>query len=92
MPSSFQKNFSRKIQKNMHEFKRGQLHSGSGAIVKSREQVLAISGSQARKLSRGGGGRRSSSSGKRAQPKKNIHKSRGRYAKPTPQRGSRPPR
>lgn len=39
-----------KVEKAMHEFKRGKLKSGrSGAPVKSRKQAIAIGLSQARK-------------------------------------------
>jgi hypothetical protein len=40
-----------KIEKTMHEFKHGTLHSGSktGPKVKSRKQAIAIAMSQARK-------------------------------------------
>jgi hypothetical protein len=40
-----------KIKKTMHEFKEGDLHSGSkkGPIVESRPQAIAIGLSQARK-------------------------------------------
>lgn len=40
-----------KVQKVMHEFKAGQLHSGSkkGPVVKSRKQAIAIALSEARK-------------------------------------------
>ena len=40
-----------KVQKVMHEFKTGQLHSGSkkGPVVKSRKQAIAIALSEARK-------------------------------------------
>ena len=40
-----------KIEKVMHEFKKGVLHSGSkhGPEVKSRDQALAIAMSEARK-------------------------------------------
>jgi hypothetical protein len=41
---------SRKVEKTMHEFKRGTLRSGrSGARVKSRKQAIAIGLSQARR-------------------------------------------
>jgi hypothetical protein len=41
---------SEKVEKAMHEMKRGQLRSGrSGAKVKSRKQAIAIGLSQARK-------------------------------------------
>ena len=40
-----------KVQKVMHEFKTGELHSGSkkGPVVKSRKQAIAIALSEARK-------------------------------------------
>ncbi len=40
-----------KMEKTMHEFKVGTLHSGSkkGPMVKSRKQAIAIAMSQARK-------------------------------------------
>jgi len=40
-----------KVKKVMHEFKHGELHSGSkkGPKVKSREQAIAIALSEARK-------------------------------------------
>jgi Family of unknown function (DUF6496) len=40
-----------KMQKTMHEYKEGSLHSGSkkGPVVKSRKQAIAIGLSQARK-------------------------------------------
>jgi hypothetical protein len=42
------------VQKTMHEFKHGTLHSGSktGPKVKSRKQAVAIALSQARKAKR----------------------------------------
>jgi len=42
----------KKIKKVMHEFKEGELHSGSkkGPIVKSRAQGLAIALSEGRKV------------------------------------------
>ncbi|MBI3332392.1 hypothetical protein HYZ99_05575 [Candidatus Peregrinibacteria bacterium] len=40
----------KKVEKTMHEYKRGKLHSGrSGKIVRSRKQAVAIGLSQARK-------------------------------------------
>jgi hypothetical protein len=40
----------KKVEKAMHEYKRGQLKSGrSGKTVKSRKQAIAIGLSQARK-------------------------------------------
>lgn len=40
-----------KVEKTMHEFKKGKLHSGSkkGPKVKSRKQAIAIALNQARK-------------------------------------------
>ena len=39
-----------KVQKVMHEFKTGTLHSGKGGkVVKSRKQAVAIALSEARK-------------------------------------------
>ena len=44
-----------KIEKTMHEFKQGSLHSGSksGPQVKSRSQAIAIALSQQRKANKG---------------------------------------
>ena len=40
-----------KIQKVMHEYKTGTLHSGKGGpVVKSREQAIAIAMSEARRM------------------------------------------
>lgn len=38
-----------KVEKSMHEMKRGKLRSGSGAKVTSRDQAIAIGLSEARK-------------------------------------------
>jgi hypothetical protein len=54
MVSSTQKAVSAKIRKNYHEMRAGRLHSGSGALVRKRSQLIAISESQARKGARGG--------------------------------------
>lgn len=42
----------RKVKRVMHEFKEGELHSGSkrGKIVKKRKQAVAIALSEARKI------------------------------------------
>lgn len=47
---------SPKIHKVMHEFKHGELHSGSkhGPKVESRKQAVAIAISEAKKASHGG--------------------------------------
>ena len=39
---------SRKVEQVMHEFKQGELKSGSGKPVKSRKQAIAIGLSEAR--------------------------------------------
>ena len=46
-----------KVEKTMHEFKKGTLHSGSkkGPKVKSRKQAIAIALSQARKAKKKAG-------------------------------------
>ena len=45
-----QKSASRKVERAMHEMKRGELKSGrSGKTVKSRKQAIAIGLSEARK-------------------------------------------
>ena len=38
-----------KVEKVMHEFKEGKLHSGTGAKVEDRKQAIAIGLSEARK-------------------------------------------
>ena len=43
------KKAAQKVEKTMHERKRGTLRSGSGKKVKSRKQAIAIGLSQARK-------------------------------------------
>jgi hypothetical protein len=45
-----------KVEKVMHEFKNGQLHSGSksGPPVKSRKQAIAIAMSEKKKAAHGG--------------------------------------
>ena len=61
---------SRKVEKAMHELKRGQLRSGgSGKKVKSRKQAIAIGLSEAREKGAKVPARRSSSR-KRASSKK----------------------
>ncbi len=46
---SYQKKASREVEKAMHEFKRGMLHSGkNGPKVKSKKQAIAIGLSEAR--------------------------------------------
>ena len=45
----------KKVGKVMHEFKSGDLHSGSkkGSMVKNRKQAVAIALSEARKVKKG---------------------------------------
>lgn len=40
---------SEKVEKTMHEFKRGELKTGSGKKVTSRDQVIAIGLDEARR-------------------------------------------
>ena len=49
MARKYSKAASRKVEKAMHERKRGTLKSGSGRKVKSRKQAIAIGLSEARK-------------------------------------------
>lgn len=47
--AKYGKKASEKVEKAMHERKKGTLRSGSGKKVKSRKQAIAIGLSQARK-------------------------------------------
>ena len=47
--AKYGKKAAEKVEKVMHELKRGTLRSGSGKKVKSRKQVIAIGLSEARK-------------------------------------------
>jgi hypothetical protein len=49
MARKYSKGASKKVEKAMHERKRGKLKSGSGRTVKSRKQAIAIGLSEARK-------------------------------------------
>ena len=50
MPRKYGRKASEKVEKAMHEMKRGQLKSGrSGRKVKSRKQAIAIGLSEARR-------------------------------------------
>jgi hypothetical protein len=49
MARKYSKAASKKVEKAMHERKRGKLKSGSGRKVKSRKQAIAIGLSEARK-------------------------------------------
>lgn len=49
MARKYSKAASKKVEKTMHERKKGTLRSGSGAKVKSKKQAIAIGLSEARK-------------------------------------------
>jgi hypothetical protein len=49
MTRKYSKKSQKKVEKVMHEFKEGELRSGSGKKVKSRKQAIAIGLSEARK-------------------------------------------
>jgi len=49
MARRYSKKAGKKVEKVMHEYKRGTLKSGSGKKVKSRKQAIAIGLSEARK-------------------------------------------
>ena len=46
--TKYSKKAQEKIEEVMHEFKHGELKSGKGEVVKSREQAIAIGISEAR--------------------------------------------
>ena len=69
------KKASEKVEKSMHEMKRGELKSGgSGKTVKSRKQAIAIGLSEARRE----GGKVPKKASSRARSKKASTKSRSR--------------
>lgn len=49
MARKYSRSASKDVEKEMHQFKRGTLRSGSGKKVKSRKQAIAIGLSEARK-------------------------------------------
>jgi hypothetical protein len=49
MPRKYSTAASKKVERTMHERKKGTLKSGSGKKVKSRKQAIAIGLSQARR-------------------------------------------
>ena len=67
---------SEKVEKAMHERKRGSLKSGSGKKVKSKKQAIAIGLSEARKA--GSKVPSKKSAGKKSSAKKSAKKSSGR--------------
>ena len=76
MARKYSKKASKKVEKAMHERKRGKLKSGrSGKTVKSRKQAIAIGLSEARRSGakvpkKKAGGRKKSGTKKRASKKK----------------------
>jgi Family of unknown function (DUF6496) len=52
MVRKYSSSASKDVEREMHKFKRGQLKSGKGGRVKSREQAIAIGLSEARKKSK----------------------------------------
>ena len=80
--AKYGKKAGEKVKKAMHERKRGQLKSGSGRKVKSREQAIAIGLAEARreggkvpkKKSSGGGKSKKKSSRSRKSPARKSSK------------------
>jgi hypothetical protein len=77
MARRYSKKASKKVERAMHERKRGKLKSGrSGKKVKSRKQAIAIGLSEARRSGakvppkKKGGGRKKKSSGRKRASKK----------------------
>ena len=76
MATKYSKKASKKVEKAMHERKRGKLKSGrSGKTVKSRKQAIAIGLSEARRAGakvpkKKTGGRKKSGTKKKARKKK----------------------
>jgi hypothetical protein len=66
--AKYGKKASEKVEKAMHERKRGELKSGSGKKVTSKKQAIAIGLSEARKA--GGKVPKKKSSGKKSASKK----------------------
>ena len=52
MVRKYSSSASKDVEREMHKSKRGQLKSGKGGRVKSREQAIAIGLSEARKKSK----------------------------------------
>ena len=79
------KKASEKVEKSMHEMKRGQLKSGrSGKTVKSRKQAIAIGLSEARRE----GGKVPKKSSSRSRSKTTSAKGRGRKRTTTKRKAS----
>ena len=73
MARKYSKGASKKVEKAMHERKRGKLKSGSGRKVKSRKQAIAIGLSEARKA-----GKKVPKKSKRSTKRKTKRKSKKR--------------
>jgi len=70
MARKYSKSASRKVEKTLHEMKRGTLRSGrSGQKVKSRKQAIAIGLSEARREGKKVPRRKTAKRGKRAKRK-----------------------
>jgi len=81
--AKYSKKASEKVEKAMHERKRGQLKSGgSGKTVKSRKQAIAIGLSEARKAGAKVPKKKSTSGGKKST------RGGGGRSKPGPKKGS----
>ena len=75
MARKYSKKASKKVEKAMHERKRGTLKSGSsGKKVKSRKQAIAIGLSEARRSGAKVPSKKSSSSKKKSSSKKSSKK------------------
>jgi len=80
--AKYGKKASEKVEKAMHERKRGQLKSGSGRKVKSKKQAIAIGLAEARreggkvpkKKSSGGKSRKKSSRSRKSPARKSSKK------------------
>lgn len=81
--AKYSKKAGEKVEKVMHEKKRGQLKSGSGKKVTSRKQAIAIGLSEARKA----GAKVPKKAAKKTASKKSTAKKAGK--KPGPKKGSK---
>lgn len=69
------KKAQKKVERSMHEYKRGQLKSGSGKKVASRKQAIAIGLSEAREAGGKVPDKPSARGGKRSSKKSSSKKS-----------------
>jgi hypothetical protein len=87
--AKYSKKASKKVERAMHEKKRGKLKSGrSGKKVTSRKQAIAIGLSEARKEGAKVPKKKSAKKSAKKTAKKSSRKSSGRK-KPGPKKGSR---